>query len=321
MCITAGAAFAAPEVVRLDFGTGIQLVNAPIDQCQSATYLDANNQAYDMEISSNCSANVEIRYDNQIDLPLGPVSAGEVETGQNWVYVDSLARPDLDKPAVLTFTKHGFVTRPVPERNGIPCEGGDCNITSFDKDVVKLAVNGFSNYSLTYAQDFTVYSDAEPELKTKTYQTIDLGNAHRNTTFSCVVQIFGRNQVSDWVLVQTNPTREVQARMFGSPDLNQPESLGYFPTVNGMANTYFRGDTLAGYNDFQLVIQCASGTQKLVYEEPISTRYSPLGRNVVGRGIWLTDGNNGFFFAIYVFGGLIVIWIIVMVYRRTFRGR
>ena len=91
--------------------------------------------------------------------------------------------------------------------------------------------------------------------------------------------------------------------------------------MNGMANTYFRGDTLAGYEDFQLVIQCASGSQKLVYEEPISTRYSPLGRNIVGRGIWLTDGNNGFWVAIYVFGGLIVIWIIVMVYRRTFSGR
>jgi hypothetical protein len=317
--VTTGFALADPGVIRLDFGSGIQLINAPIDQCQSNNYLDANGQIYDMKISSNCSANVEIAYPDEMNLVLGPVIADEVQTGQNWVYVDSVARPDLDVPAVLTFTNHGFVIRPVPERNGVPCEGNACNTTYFDKDIARLSVDGFSNYSLTFAQDFTVYSDAKPELKTKTYQTIDLGDLKRNTTYACVVQIFGRNEISDWVLVQTNPTREVQARMFGSPDLNQPESLGYFPTVNGMANTYFRGDSLAGYNDFQLVIQCASGTEKLVYEEPISTRYSPLGRNAVARGVWLTDGSNGFYAVIYFFGGLIVLWIVVMIFRRTFR--
>lgn len=318
--VTTGFALADPGVIRLDFGNGIQLVNAPISDCQSNNYLDANGQIYDMQLSSNCSsANVEIAYPDEMTLVLGPVTADEVQTGDNWVYVDSTARPDLDVPAVLTFRNHGFVTRPVPERNGFPCEGIDCNITEFDKDTVKLSVDGFSNYSLTYAQDFTVYSDAKPELKDKTYQTIDLGDSYRNTSFTCVVQIFGRNEISDWVLVQTNPTRDVQARLFGSPDMNQPESLGYFPTVNGMANTYFRGDSLPGYNEFQLVIQCASGTQKLVYEEPIVTRYSPLGRNAVARGLWVVDGSNAAYLGFYFFGGLIILWILVMIIRRTFR--
>jgi hypothetical protein len=184
-----------------------------------------------------------------------------------------------------------------------------------------VAVPGFSNYSLSGRKDFAVYTDPFPELKDKTYQTIDLGDSHRNTQFNCLVQVFGRSAEngSNWVLVQTNPTRDVQARMFGSPDMNQPESLGYFKVENGVANTYFRGDTLYAYSDLELVIQCADTSQKLVYEEAISTRYSPAGRGAVATGLWLTDGSNANFVILYILGGLIVLWIAIMVIRRTLK--
>ena len=313
-------AFAASTVVRLDVN-GVALVSDQIDSCNQASYFeDSNLTTYDMQIAGNCTvANTEIQYSDEINLVLGDILPGEVQSGENWVYVDSLARPDLDLPATLVFNHHGFAVKPVALRNGFPCEGIQCNVTSFTPEQLTMDVNGFSNYSLTFAQDFTVYSDPEPELKDKTYQTIDLGDSHRADNYTCTVQVFGRNQNADWILVQTNPARNVQARMFGSPDQNQPESLGYFPVVNGMANTYFRGGELPGYNDFELVIQCANPTNKLVYEEPISTRYSPAGRTITARGVWLTDGSNAAYIAFYFFGGLIVLWIVVMIFRRTFR--
>lgn len=312
-------------LVVLSTQVGATFNNVQIDGCTNASYIQAEGLSYGMTIENTCLPpeptnvvkSVEVDWVDPVNLTLGPIRSGDVETGDNWFYVDSAIRPDLDQPAVLKFINHGFVTSPDVLRNGFPCT--NCTV-EFDPKVVEVTVPGFSNYSLTGAQDFTVYSDEQPELKTKTYQTVDLGNLYRNQTdFACVVQIFGKNPLNQWVLVQTNPERQVQARMFGSPDANQPESLGYFPVKNGLANTYFRGDKLFGYMEFQMVIQCASPTQLLVYEEPISTRYSPAGRALTSRGVWFTDGANAAYVIFYAVGGLIVLWVLVLVFRRTFR--
>jgi hypothetical protein len=164
-------------------------------------------------------------------------------------------------------------------------------------------------------QQFTLQSDFEPELKAKNYQTIDLGPAYRAEEFACIVQIYGRNKANQFVLVQTNPKREVQARLLGNPDPNQPESLGYFPTKNGIANVYFTNDNLYGYSDFEYVAQCVSNSTSLVYEESISTRYSPIGRAAVSRGVWLTDGSNAFYASVYAVFGFFAILILLMVWR------
>lgn len=311
----------AAEQFRISFGNGYTLQTDNDSQCLENSYLEEGSQIFDFKIESNC-ANLPVEVEwVEIENYLGPIWDGEVLVGEDWFYVNSDARPDLDVPATITFNNPPFVVRPTVLKDGAECEGFDCNITSFTPEALVIEVSGFSNYSLSAAQQFTVYSDPNPELKKKTYQTVDLGDLYRNSTFTCTVQVFGKNVDDDtqWVLVQTNPTREIQSRMFGSPDTNQPESLGYFPVVNGMANTYFRGDNLYAYNDLQLVIQCADGNQKLVYEEAISTRYSPAGRAVVSRGIWLTDDNNAFFVIILAIGSILALWVGVNIWRKTFR--
>jgi hypothetical protein len=311
----------AAPVVRLNFGNGFTYMSDAIDECNTAYWFDTGTEIYDYQIVSNCTSSiVELQYDDQLDLVFGPVQADEVQTGNNWIYVDTFVRPDLDLPATVTFLNHGFVTRPRVQRNGVFCEGTYCNLTTFNKDEAIVRVDGFSNYSLTARQDFLVWSDPEPELKDKTYQTVDLNNdTKRAGNYSCIVQIFGRNEGGDWVLIQTNPERHIQSRLFGSPDQNQPESLGYFPVKNGLANTYFRGDELFGYMDFTMVVQCASDSELLIYEEPIYTQYSPAGRWLVSRGIWLSDGSNSVYMIFYVLGGLITLWVVILVIRRTFR--
>ena len=267
-------------------------------------------------IENNCTGGTTVSFENVSLGILGPVVDGEVKLSQRSVVVDTVARPDLEVPAHITFKDVGFVIDPVLLKNGGSC-GMDCNNSVFNSrhQTYDVDVGGFSNYTLTGSQDFVVNSDPQAELDNKVYQTIDLGNSNRNKSFTCVVQIYGRNEQSEWVLVQTNPKREIQARMFGSPDQNQPESLGYFPTTNGLANVYYDGGSLAGYEDFEYVAQCADSSDKLVYEESISTRYHPLGRAAVGRGVWLTDGNNAIYLVIYVVGGFIGLFLAVRVIR------
>lgn len=270
------------------------------NSCYQGSWIENGDFAQDFRITNVCAGGTYVQWVDDLNLTvLGNVTDGELVINQSFIYVDSALRPDLDEAAELVFKGHGFAVEPEIFVDGIAC--GSCNVTQFSKSELHVAVPGFSNYSLQARQDFTVYSDYEPELDKKVYQTIDLGDANRGTQYACIVQVFGANQNNELILVQTNPERAVQARLLGNPDTNQPESLGYFPTTNGIANTYFRGDELAGYEDFELVIQCTSNSTKMIYEDPISTRYSPLGRTVTGRGIWLTDGNNGFFVAFYIF--------------------
>lgn len=275
----------------------------------------------DFGIQNTCVGGTSVQWVDPVNASvLGEVVAGEVVIADNFVYVDSTARPDLDQPAILRFKRLPFVMEPMVMRNGVEC--GDCNKTYIQStNELVVVVPGFSNYSLSGRKDFVVYSDQQPELASKVYQTIDLGDANRDTEFSCIVQIFGLNPVGQYVLLQTNPLREVQAKVLGNPDQNQPESLGYFPTKAGIANVYFRGDIqpMAGYEDFEYVAQCSSNATKLVYEEPISTRYPQLGRSLTGRGIWLSQDSNAFFlvimFVVVFFGSLIAVKTLKMILR------
>ena len=270
------------------------------------------------EIVNSCASGVSIVWSDPVNLTvLGDVVDNEVVIAKTFVYVDAIARPDLDQPATLVFRKIPFAAEPMVLRNGVEC--GDCNTTvDMSSRVVVVGVSGFSNYSLTGKHDFTVYSDDQPELKSKVYQTLDMGDARRNEEYSCVIQIYGMNPSGDLVLLQTNPERRVQAKLFGSPDMNQPESLGYFPTKNGVANVYWNGDLVSGYEDFEYVAMCSSNSTKLVYEEPISTRYAAAGRGLTGRGIWLAQDANAFFLVI---GSLLVfigVFLVVKLFKAWF---
>lgn len=256
------------------------------------------------------------------NLTLGPIMQGEVVVTSQSVFVNSLLRPDLDVQSIIIFDAP-YVFEPKVYRDGIVC--GDCN-TSFDAAALKMTVvvPGFSNYSLTGQQDFTVQSDPQPELAGKVYQTIDLGDAKRGEEYKCVVQLYGRNAGAQWVLVETNPQRNVQAKLLGNPDPNQPESLGYFKTESGLANVYFDGSKVSGYENFEYVAQCANNATKLVYEENIDTRYKAAGKGLVSRGVWLTSGSNGFYVSMIVVVGFFAILfalVIVRLFWQVLTGR
>jgi hypothetical protein len=253
------------------------------------------------------------------NLTLGPILPGELEVTSNSVYVNALLRPDLDVQSVIIFNAP-YVFEPNVLRNGADC--GDCNST-FDEEVLQLTVvvPGFSNYSLTGRQDFTVQSDTEPVLAGKVYQTIDLGDARRAEEYKCLVQLYGKNAGGQWVLVETNPQRQVQAKLLGNPDSNQPEALGYFKTENGLANVYFNGDKVYGYENFEYVAQCANNATKLIYEENIDTRYKQPGKALVSRGVWLTDngGINAFYGSIVVIVGFFAVLFALVIIRTWWR--
>lgn len=277
-----------------------------------------------LRIENNCSttATAEVQWTVPLNLTvLGDVQTGtEVIIGETFVYVDSTARPDLDKPARITFKKAPFAFEPGVLRDGVEC-GVYCTNVTYDANSRELSfdVAGFSNYSLSGRQDFNLYSDPEPVLKDKVYQLIDLGDARRASEYKCLVQVYGLNQNGDYILVQSNPQRQVQARMFGSPDANQPEALGYFKTENGLANVYFDGGALVGYQSFEYVAVCANTTATLVYEEPINTLYARAGDKMVARGVWLTKDGNGAYIVFGVFLAILVIWLALLALRGMWR--
>jgi len=293
------------------------------DSCYSESHIDYGDLSLNLRITHSCNASARYVEWSSVNLTaLGDIVDGEVIIGGEWMLVDSIMRPDLDAPATLVWTSSPFAVVPNILDDGTTCSA--CNVSIVGARL-EVQVPGFSNYSLTAKQEFTVYLDEQPELKGKVYQMIDLGNSRRGEEYACIVQIFGRSDATGaWVLVQTNPERKVQARILGNPDVNQPESLGYFPTVKGMANVYFRNDNIVGYSDFQYVAQCSNNATALIYEEPISTRYSPAGRTLVARGVWLTDGvnnesSNAFYVMVWIIGGIFVIWFGGMVVK-SFRS-
>jgi hypothetical protein len=266
----------------------------------------------------NCTSRqtTEIAWTESVNLVYGAVQEGDIIIGDRFVFVDSAIRPDLDVPATLTFRNVGFAVQPEVLRDGQSCE--DCSSSfSFEQQVVVVNVTGFSNYSLQGRKDFTVMGDPRPELLGKTYQVIDLGDARRSEQYSCVVMLFGKDSLGRFVLVQTNPERKVQSRLFGSPDANQPEALGYFPTVNGVANVYFRNDNIASYYDFEYVAMCQNNATQLVYEESIVPVRSPAERPIVSTVGWMkdNDGMNVVSVITYVILGIIVLFTLMRVFR------
>ena len=295
-----------------------------VDPCYVGTHVDNGDLSDELRITNTCVNGNYIEWDSVNLTILGNVTDGDLSIGMNSMSVDTVLRPDLDVHARMVFESLAFATQPAVFKDGTTCNAPLCNVTHDSGEArLTIEVEGFSNYTLEGRQDFTVYMDAEPELKKKTYQTVDLGDARRGGAYACIVQVFGRDRVETrdrWVLVQTNPERKVQARILGNPDENQPESLGFFPTKNGVANTYIRGGELPGYSDFQLVVQCTSNsTSMLIYEEAISTRYSPLGRKTAGRGVWLTDDSNAFYLSIYVVVGILGAFLVVGIWRKLFK--
>lgn len=268
-------------------------------------------------IKNDCAGGNTIDWEDPVEVVLGDIEPGDVVISDTSIFVDSAARPDLDRPAKLYFKNVRFAIQPDLLKDGVLCVAPDCTNENWDVDTRTLSVDvsGFSNYSLQGLQEFTVYSDPEPELAGKVFQTIDLGDSYRSDDFKCVVQIYGQTDQGEYVLVQTNPQRKLPARILGNPDTNNPESLGYFQVENGIANVYFDGSTLAGYLDLEYVAMCASNSTKLVYEEPISTRYKPAGRNIVGRSVWFTSGSNAFYVIITLVVMILLIWLVAKWYR------
>lgn len=274
-----------------------------------------------VSVSDDCGGST-VTWNGYLNLTvLGNISDDEIIMSNEWIFVDSALRPDLDASARLLFADTSFAVEPNVLKDGTSCLSPQCNVTFFNGNIV-IDVNGFSNYSLTARQDFVVYSDTAPEMDKKVYQTIDLGDANRGTEFACIVQVFGSSveYPGQWVLVQTNPEREVQGKLLGNPDANQPESLGYFKTTGGMANVYFRDQNIPGYSDFEYVAQCSSNSTKLIFEEPISTRYHPMGRTVIARGVWLTSGTNVLYLIIEILAGVILLLLVVKA-GKTWFGR
>lgn len=307
MVLVAVSGVAAECTVIQSFGVAVSMGNTsyyPVTQ--SLTAFD------------NCTGSASVQWIGQVNLTFGDVLPGEVVVTRDSVFVDSVARPDLDSPAIVRFTNVVFAITPNIYRDGVQCNATvGCTNISYDANsgVYTVVVDGFSNYTLQGSRDFTVYSDQQPELSAKVYQTVDLGDSYRADEFKCVVQVYGRSPTEGLVLIQTNPERGVPARLFGSPDPNNPESLGYFRTENGLANVYYDGSKLQGYQELEYVVQCASNFSKLVYEEPISTRYRPAGRALMGRGLWLTDGQNAFFFVIGVVIFVLALWVLLKFVR------
>jgi hypothetical protein len=277
----------------------------------------------ELVLVDSCAGGNGIVFDEGVDLILGPIQPDEVVITDDSIFVDSDLRPDLDVPAQIVFQNQPFAVKPDLIRDGSQCFPPDCVVNSYLQGKMVATVDGFSNYTLSGSQDFTVYSDEAPELQGKIYQVLDLGDANRGEVFKCQVMIFAQDAASELVLVQTNPERKVQGKLLGNPDSNQPESLGYFPTENGVANVYFRNDMLVGYTDFQYVAQCQNNSTQLIFEETITPVNSPLGRNFAGRAVWATTDNNGqnmFFVVFYGIVGLLAFSLLMMWFRRA-RGR
>ena len=315
LIITAMSALAGSVDILLNLAQNFE------DDCYYSSDFD-DGIITDFTVVNTCQAYSRIRWTGDVNLTiLGNVSDGEVVLADTWAYVDSVARPDLDAPATIIFEKLAYAVEPLVYKDWTTCIEPVCNITySPTLDRLTVQVGGFSNYSYAGRQDFDVFTDFQPELQEKVYQAVDLGDARRSSNFTCTVEIYGRNQDSNWVLVQTNPEREVQGRILGNPDQNQPESLGYFPVTNGVATTYFRGDELPGYSNFNLVVRCVNPSSSLIYEEAIMTTYAPVGRELKARGVWWSIGDNAFYISVYVIGGLIALWVLMMILRTIFRS-
>lgn len=136
------------------------VISAPggvfVDTCYSESHSDLGDLSLDLSIVNSCENNNSITWDSVNLTTLGDVVDGDVIIGDSWMYVDSSLRPDLDSSATLFFNGNNFVIEPVVYEDGVVCSS--CNITVVDTGLY-VDVSGFSNYSLSARQEFTVYSD------------------------------------------------------------------------------------------------------------------------------------------------------------------
>ena len=170
-----------------------------------------------------------------------------------------------------------------------------------------------ADYTPTGAKNFTLYTDAVPELATYVYSTVIINESlYPGEVFRCVTNIFAQ-QNTTYLHVQANPEAvKKQAIVVGgtTPCPQCPEELGYFPVNNGLANVYYRSKDIIAYNGFLYVVICRSNQTQLVYEQNITPVYKEFGKELPSRGVWFANGKNADTIVIVVVGILFVILFI-----------
>lgn len=245
----------------------------------------------DLVIAENCSDYGQIDWTGtSLNLTaLGTVLSSDVMIGDGWAYVDAVLRPDMDEQATITLKGLNYAYQPEILGDGIDCV--NCTSITWDRRSgdLQFTVGGFSNYSVTGKQDFTVYSDDQAYLHGRVYDSIDLGSANYNDEFHCVVMIF---ETGEKRLIQTNPERKKAGSFFGSATSSEselPEILGYFKIVQGLGNVYYRDADIIAYTNFLKVIKCNSNSTELIYEEQITPVYREAFKSAPARGVWITE--------------------------------
>lgn len=245
----------------------------------------------DLVIAENCSNYGEIDWTGTtLNLTtLGQIVSGEVAIGDGWAYVDTALRPDLDYKATITLNNLSYAYEPTIFRDGVACP--NCSSITYVRSTGQLefTVGGFSNYTVTDRQDFTVFSDTEAYLHDRVYDSIDLGSAYYNDVFHCIVMIF---ETQDKRLIQTNPEKKKAGRLFSgatSSESELPEIIGYFKIEKGVGNVYYRDVDVIGYTAFLKVIKCNSNSTELIYEEEITPQYKEAFKSAPARGVWFIE--------------------------------
>jgi hypothetical protein len=274
----------------------------------------------DLVIEENCSNYGRIDWtgtDLNLTL-LGQVLASEVKIGRGWAYVNSIGRPDLDEQAIITLKNLTYAYQPTLKKDGVDCSS-NCTSVTYTRNIgqLRFTVSGFSNYSVTGRQDFSVYSDTEAYLHGRVYDAVDLGSVYLNQEFKCIVMIFDTNEKR---LIQTNPEKKkAGGGLFGSSsssDENLPEILGYFKIENSVGNVYYRDADLVGYNTFIKVIKCNSNSTELIYEELITPQYKEAFGSAPSRGVWVVQ--NASMLAIIIIGGIFATAILYFTLKKLF---
>lgn len=278
--------------------------NFDLGNCLDPTTLAASDgYVPDLVIEENCSNYGSIDWTTDLNLTLlGQVTSNEVKIGHGWAYVNSVARPDLDEQAVITLKNLTYAYEPIIKKDGVDCTNCSATYTR-SIGLLVFTVPGFSNYSVTGRQDFSVYSDTEAYLHGRVYDAVDLGSSHLNDQFKCIVMIF---DTADKRLIQTNPEKKKAGGGFlggsSASDENLPEVLGYFKIDNSVGNVYYRDADLTGFTEFIKVIKCNSNSTELIYEELITPQYKEAFKSAPARGVWVVQ--NASMLAIIIIGGI-----------------
>ena len=175
-----------------------------------------------------------------------------------------------------------------------------------------------ADYTRTNKKDFDVYIDPAAELSGFVYGTVKIDTStYPGEDFKCVTDIFFFNGTTNKLMhVQSNPPHSPQDRMviFSTPTTS-PETLGYFPTYNGIGNIYYRSKDIIAYNNFTLVVLCNSNQSQLVYEENINPVYKAAFKDLPSRGVWFAQSDNADM--IIIVGAVLFIAALFIFYKFT----